>query len=267
MAISGAAASPNMGYNSSPALAFLMTMFNVRLGWWLGNPEKNEKIYGSEGPRLAIQPLFAEMFGLTDDDSTYVYLSDGGHFENLGLYEMVRRRCRHIVVSDGGCDPKFEFEDLGNAVRKISLDLGVTITFLGVSTLKSRLEEDREAQCCGRESGSFKEDDTPLSAIGIIDYGTGQEGVILYVKAAYHRGIVKNVGVRSYAMANSDFPHQSTSDQFFSESQFESYRALGFELMDDILNRGTKLLPNPAQPTLSGIIDALARQARNKPYP
>ena len=65
------------------------------------------------------------MFGLTTDDRPYVYLSDGGHFENLGLYEMVRRRCRFIVVSDAGCDPDFVFEDLGNAVRKIAIDLGI----------------------------------------------------------------------------------------------------------------------------------------------
>ena len=126
LAISGAAASPNMGYHSSASLAFLLTLFNVRLGWWLGNPGKQG--YASEGPRLAVVPLLNEMFGQTTDERKYVYLSDGGHFENLGLYEMVRRRCRLIVVSDAGCDPNFGFEDLGNAVRKISLDLGVAIT-------------------------------------------------------------------------------------------------------------------------------------------
>ncbi len=69
-------------------------------------------------------PFLYEIFGLTNDTRPFVYLSDGGHFENLGLYEMVRRRCRFIVVSDAGCDPDFVFEDLGNAVRKIAIDLG-----------------------------------------------------------------------------------------------------------------------------------------------
>ena len=64
----------------------------------------------------------------------YVYLSDGGHFENLGLYEMVRRRCRLIVVIDAGCDPDFAFEDLGNAVRKIYIDLGIRIQFEGLES-------------------------------------------------------------------------------------------------------------------------------------
>jgi hypothetical protein len=258
MAISGAAASPNMGYHSSPPLAFLMTMFNVRLGWWLGNPEKDDpKIYASAGPRWAIHPLIAEMFGLTSDDSNYVYLSDGGHFENLGLYEVVRRRCRFVVVSDAGCDPSFAFEDLGNAVRKIALDLGIGITFYGVTTLKSRAEEDR----LGPIDRTKADGDTPLCALGTVDYGDGQVGIVLYVKAAYHRAIVRNVGVRSYALANPDFPHQSTADQFFSESQFESYRALGFEVMGDILSRGTALLDNAEQPTIIDIFSALHDRA------
>jgi hypothetical protein len=285
LAISGAAASPNMGYNSSPSLAFLMTLFNVRLGWWSGNPAiKNKNIYGSEGPRLAIAALLNEMFGRTTDDSTYVYLSDGGHFENLGLYEMVRRRCKFIIVSDGGCDPNFSFEDLGNAVRKISLDLGVTITLHGVSTLRGRAEEDRldrhtpklvegirQLVAIKRKPGADDKtpeadynsrDDDPLYAVGTIDYGAGQEGFVLYIKAAYHKRLIKNVGVRSYAVANPDFPHQSTGDQFFSESQFESYRALGFELMDTVLKRTTEALRATSKPaTLDGIMRALSSKA------
>ena len=82
MAISGAAASPNMGYHSSPAITFLMTIFNVRLGWWLGNPGPCGEIsYRKEGPSFAIKPLVQEAVGLTTDDKEYVYLSDGGHFE------------------------------------------------------------------------------------------------------------------------------------------------------------------------------------------
>ena len=100
MAISGAAVSPNMGYNSSPGVAFLMTLFNVRLGWWLPNPQ--DPSYWQNSPRWALRPLFMEMFGLTSERERWIYLSDGGHFENLGLYEMVRRRCRVIVVIDGG---------------------------------------------------------------------------------------------------------------------------------------------------------------------
>ncbi len=139
MAISGAAVSPNMGYHSSPSITLLLALFNVRLGWWLGNPGKEgEKSYRTEGPSVAVKPLIEEAFGLTTDDRPYVYLSDGGHFEDLGLYEMVRRRCRFIVVVDAGGDPNFEFSDLGNTVRKIYIDLGICIRFDGLQLMKNR---------------------------------------------------------------------------------------------------------------------------------
>jgi hypothetical protein len=234
LAISGAAASPNMGYHSSPALAFLMTLFNVRLGWWLGNPASpHESIWKGEGPRMAIVALLNEMFGQTTDDGPYVYLSDGGHFENLGLYEMVRRRCRFIVVSDAGCDKDFQFEDLGNAVRKIYIDLGIGIYFRGLSELRNRALEDK----------AYAPGEPPFFAVGTIDYGSAdgdasKPGTILYIKPCFHRNRIANVGVRNYAAAQPDFPHESTADQFFSESQLESYRALGFEMAESVLKQG-----------------------------
>ena len=254
VAISGAAASPNMGYHSAPSITFLMALLNVRLGWWLGNPgEEGESTYRHEGPIFAIRPLLSEMFGLTTDTNRYIYLSDGGHFENLGLYEMVRRRCRLIVVSDAGCDPKFEFADLGNAVRKISLDLGVRISFRGIEELKTQP---------AKEDGKVVR--TPIKdayhAIGTIHYreadGTGKDGLILYIKPAYHG--TENIGIRSYAMANPEFPHQSTGDQFFSESQFESYRALGFEIADELLMTAFSGNNRPKTWSVDEIIAALA---------
>src|SRR5262249_34639671 len=93
-AISGDAARPNMGYHSSPVLSAIMTFFNVRLGWWLANPgEKGQKYWKKGAPNNAIRPLLDEAFGRTTSVNQWVYLSDGGHFENLGLYEMVLRRC------------------------------------------------------------------------------------------------------------------------------------------------------------------------------
>ncbi len=104
--ISGAAANPHMGYCSSPALAFVMSLFNVRLGAWLGNTNaQGDDAYHLPGPRQALSPMLGELFGFTTPDFKYVNLSDGGHFDNLGLYEVVLRRCRYIFVSDAGCDP------------------------------------------------------------------------------------------------------------------------------------------------------------------
>jgi len=256
MAISGAAASPNMGYHSSPAITFLMTMFNVRLGWWLGNPgSAGEQTFRNEGPTFAIWPLVEEALGLTTDDRAYVYLSDGGHFENLGLYEMIRRRCRYIVVSDAGCDRDFTFEDLSNAVRKIEIDLGVTISFKKLEKLKPRPRD-----------GTDIEPGQPYHAIGDIDYraadGASENGTILYVKAGYHG--VESAGIRGYALANPDFPHQPTIDQWFTESQFESYRALGFEITDGILSR---VLADPVCATNPGFENLFATLRRGVGLP
>jgi hypothetical protein len=249
VAISGAAASPNMGYHSSPPLALLMTLFNVRLGWWLGNPgPRGDDTYTRDGPQFAVVPLISEMFGRTTDKNSYVYLSDGGHFENLGLYEMVRRRCHFIVMSDAGCDPNFEFADLGNAVRKIEIDLGVPIRFFELEKLKGRLAGSAELGA-----------GPPYHAFGVIDYptadGDGKKGFILYVKAGYHG--IESAGVRAYALANRVFPHESTGDQFFSESQFESYRSLGFEIADGILTRALKQIDPSGDRSLKTIFAAL----------
>jgi hypothetical protein len=254
VAISGAAASPNMGYHSSPSMTLLLALFNVRLGWWLGNPgEHGEKSYQSDGPRWSAKPLFFEAFGQTTDESRYVYLSDGGHFENLALYEMVRRRCRFIVAIDAGCDPKFAFEDLGNAVRKIYIDLGIRIRFEGLEALRNHptiIDGDAAK--------------IPYFAIGTVDYkeadgGEAKDnGYILYIKPAYHG--TEGAGIRSYAAANRDFPHEATADQWFTESQFESYRSLGLDVANDILGRDVVLSAEPRL-TLRDALRALKVQA------
>ncbi len=105
MSISGAAASPNMGYHSTPSLAILMTFFNVRLGFWAGNPRNNDTWF-LPGPTVGLKQLISELLGLTNDNAKYVYLSDGGHFENLGVYELVKRRCKFIIACDAGADPR-----------------------------------------------------------------------------------------------------------------------------------------------------------------
>ena len=128
--ISGAAASPNMGYHSSPFVTFILTLLNVRLGAWLGNPgQAGDRTFQLGYPESSVRPIIDEALGLTNDKSPYVYLSDGGHFENLGLYEMVLRRCHFIVISDAGQDPECSFADLGESVRKIRVDFGIPIDF------------------------------------------------------------------------------------------------------------------------------------------
>jgi hypothetical protein len=232
LTISGAAASPNMGYHSSPIIGLLMTFFNVRLGTWLGNPGRNfDRTVDSEGPRLSALYLAFEAMGLTDDQKSFVYLSDGGHFEDMGLYEMVRRRCRLIVVSDAGCDPDFEFEDLGNAIRKIRIDFGIDITMSRIN-MHPRGDVDSEGQ----------EHVYPgwYCATGDIAYAEGEPGKLIYIKPGLYGH--EPVDVRNYAAKHPDFPHESTSDQWFDEPQFESYRRLGLYVAVEAFG---KLNPNP----------------------
>jgi len=125
---SGAAASPNMGSHSSPALAMLLTLFNVRLGRWFGNPRDSTGAWRKRTPNLSLQPLLSELLGSADFRKPWLYLSDGGHFENLGIYELVRRRVPLIMAIDAAQDKKYTFTDLANAIRLFSTDFGVTIT-------------------------------------------------------------------------------------------------------------------------------------------
>jgi hypothetical protein len=213
MATSGAAASPNMGYHTSPTLSFLMTVFNVRLGWWLRNPHSVASWTFSR-KRLSLVELASELLGLTTADRDFVYLSDGGHFENLGVYELVRRRCPFIIVSDAGQDGAVTFEDLGNAIEKVRADFGIDID-IDVSGI--RPAAGYSASHC---------------AVGTIHYEhadrTQAPGTLVYVKASITGD--EPTDVRRYASQHPEFPHQSTADQFFSESQFESYRALGYHV-------------------------------------
>lgn len=216
LTVSGAAASPNMGYHSSPAITFLMTLFNARLGWWLGNP-KHDKYFRRPGPSSAVAPMFEEAFGMTDEEKSYIYLSDGGHFENLGLYEMVRRRCHYIFVIDASRDPDYKFENLGNAIRTTRVDLGVPIEIEDIF-MYPRQANKANAYC----------------ALGQILYtrmGESTDGLLVYIKPVINRG--EPTDVYNYAQ-DRDFPHESTSDQWFSEQQFESYRMLGFHAIEQM---------------------------------
>lgn len=151
--ISGAAASPSMGYHSSAPLAFLMTVFNVRLGRWIGNPSSVKA--SRQGPELGLPYLLFELFGMTNAERDYVYLSDGGHFENLGIYELVRRRCRFIVVCDAEEDGQLQFDALGNAIEKCRTDFGVNIR-INVDPIRCTRDNAKEGRHC---------------AVGTINYG------------------------------------------------------------------------------------------------
>jgi hypothetical protein len=221
IAISGAAVDPNMSYHQSPPMAALLTLFNARLGAWIRNPSKADKgkpdgreqpeWYG-EGPGPGFF-LVRELLGKTDNLGKYVHISDGGHFENLGVYELLRRRVRYVVAVDTTESPNATSGNLGNLVRLARVDLGLRIV---VNT--ERLDMTGPD---GRSRGHV--------AIGQIRYDDVHPehtpGILVYVRASATGD--EPADVRQYGDEHREFPRQSTADQFFDEAQFESYRALG----------------------------------------
>ncbi|MES2000167.1 MAG: patatin-like phospholipase family protein [Pseudomonadota bacterium] len=217
MAVSGAAASPNMGYHTSAAVAALMTAFNLRLGRWCGNPdpEVNVDIWKEVSPAFATKPIFAELTGSATAKADWINLTDGGHFENLGVYELIRRRCRLIVVTDVGCDPEYQYEDLANLLRKCWTDLGVNIRF-----------DEFEPMHLQANSRYCSVHD----AVGRIQYyDGGPDGAIIYLKSSMTGDEWPDI--RQYADAHKKFPHETTADQFFDENQFEAYRHQGYKVV------------------------------------
>jgi hypothetical protein len=238
MTISGAAASPNMGYHSSPLVTVVMTLFNVRLGWWSPNPVGNFRWY-KEQAGLGLDVMLAEAAGATGDEDRFVYLSDGGHFDNTGIYEMVRRRCRRIVLVDATCDCEFKWSDLLDTVRKIRVDLGIPIKLPAVLP--------------GHEPGgqrSFRADILYSDRDGS---APGEDGELIVLKplllagdppelAAYAADSAREGGTER---DKNRFPHQSTADQFYDEQQFESYRLLGYVTADAALGVSPPPTPSP----------------------
>ncbi len=216
IAVSGAAASPNMGYHTSPVVAFLLTLFNVRLGWWFPNPRQPG--VDSPSPWFSLRYLLMELFGAANDKSSYLAISDGGHFENLAAYELVKRRCRVIIISDGECDPNLQFEGLGALIRMCEVDLKAKIE-IDVRSIHPEAESSWSRNRC---------------AVGRIKYGIDldctrpPDSLLIYLKASMTGH--EDTAVLQYKSSHPSFPHETTSDQFYGEDQFESYRSLGRDI-------------------------------------
>lgn len=235
MAISGAVAGAVMGKATIRPLSFLLAMLNVRLNYWLPNPMHVRQLsakWGLGNPMKRVGPpyLFWEMLGRLRADSWNVNLSDGGHIENLGVFELLRRECRVIIVGDAERDPKLRFQGVSELARLAQIDLGVELEIFGLDNIRNGIQHH---------------------AFGYIRYPNGNRGLLVYLKSSllrddsleaalpedFHRtsdfrsddrSYDSNAYIAYYKATHPDFPHESTADQFFDETQFECYRALGF---------------------------------------
>jgi len=219
---SGAAIDPDMYATKARAVSFLMALFNVRLGLWAHNP----RFAHQRDPFLPYWWIFIarEMLGIgLDEKRRHVHLSDGGGFENLGVYELIRRRVRWLIVTDAGEDPNVTLADLGRAIERVRVDFGAQIDLSA-----DRLYHQRDDHLTQQ----------PF-VLGSIMYADGSAGRILYVRPTLCAGL--SADIYSYWRANPDFPDEPTSEQFFDEPQFEAYRALGFEIFARLTGPGAPL--------------------------
>jgi hypothetical protein len=243
MAISGAAAAPNMGMASMRPLSPTIAFFNVRLGRWLRHPADIIWLarwwrpirwwLGRPGPFHLLKEAFFKS-GTTVTDGTvdeqkcagFIFLTDGGHIENLGIYELLRRRCRLIVAVDAEADPDMTSASLVQLQRFARIDLGTTISMDWQPIAQRSLQVSTNSSKKLRDTKSG-----PHVALGVIDYppaahGADREtGVLIYVKSSMSGD--ENDYVAAYKDGHPTFPHESTMEQLFSEEQFECYRALG----------------------------------------
>ena len=237
MAISGAAASSNMGSSSIRPLRPTLALLNIRLGYWLKNPRyvvSNGAYRWADTWRRRRSALFlwSEIAGRLYENSDDVYLTDGGHIENLGVYELLKRRCKLIVVVDAEADFAMHFPSFMTLQHYARIDFGCRIDMPWSAIQKTTcawmgLRTDKgQAPLPASSPG-------PHAAIGYIDYGGGEHGFLLYVKASLTGD--ENDYVRDYGRRYARFPHESTGDQFFSEEQFEVYRSLGFHIAHGLL--------------------------------
>jgi hypothetical protein len=215
MAISGAAASSHMGLGSMPTLTALLTFLNMRLGFWILRPDRNTWL---KAPGFFC--LVREMIGIwMSENQAWLNLSDGGHIENMAIYELLRRRCKYIVCVDGEADPECAFQGLMTLVRHAQIDFGIRID--------SRLNDIRPDPKTNYSQTH--------AAFCRVLYPDGAIGLLLYMKLSVTGNEPELI--RRYRILHPDFPHQSTLDQFFDEEQFEAYRQLGVHVADSLFSR------------------------------
>ena len=236
VAISGAAAAPQMGVASVSGASFLLTMLNIRLGYWLKWPVEGQPVSVGGGPGPFY--LGREAVNLMDESLPYLNLSDGGHIENLAVMELLRRRCQFVVAIDGEQDGELQFPSLWMLQRYAKIELGTDIE---IDTERLTWAMPVRPTDIPEVASADAEPQPRYSrahfTLGRIVYpevkGDRPEGWLVYVKLS----VTGNEPdyVRDYRRQFPDFPHQSTlTDQIFDEAQFEAYRRLGEHACEDM---------------------------------
>jgi Patatin-like phospholipase len=231
MAVSGAAVNPDaasagVGPQRNMLFAILMALLNIRLGIWLPNPAKYANRPHAPAPNHFNAGL-AGVLDCTSQTGRFLEVTDGGDFENLGVYELLRRGVQTILVCDATADPQSAFADLQNLLSRAEADFGVTITFTPppLGPLMPSKADARFPLGVAFAKQPF--------VVGEIGYPNGATGKLYYIKPAIFSGL--RLHVLGFKGAFPAFPDDSTVDQFFDEARFEAYRELGFACVDKML--------------------------------
>jgi hypothetical protein len=269
IAISGAAASTGMGQLSTLAGGILTALFNIRTGYWWHYKCRFSSFYSLYLAELLNNFKIKELIDSKKDQAqqqSHWYLSDGGHFENLAVYEMIRRRVPRIVAIDAAGDERFQFEDLTNLIRRARLDFQCDLTIASTAQIDDLLGAEcskvigtlddlkpaqpdplwhNTASTTKRAvllRGTLPATDSPVApeTDKVATAIPASEIWILYIKPTLTRQ--ESPDILRYQLDHPDFPHQSTADQFFDEAQWESYRKLGEITADELAAAVTEFL-------------------------
>jgi hypothetical protein len=274
--ISGAAFSTGMGQHGSFGISLLAALTNMRLGYWWESPHRGRRrSIGDFFGNLVQAYLLREM--RADFEGTHTkrwYLSDGGHFENMGVYELVRRQVPFIVASDNGADPKYEFADFINLVRKVRIDFDAETEMVSreeLDVLLGKTGRLREAFGTLDEIGAAADAKTPrsgpyatLARIRFRSDPGAPVATLLMIKPRIAGAELPDI--LRYHKKDAAFPQQRTTDLFFDEAQWESYFRLGQHIAEAIFSHEARahavvaggrwfpsdLHPLPPLPTATG---------------
>ena len=236
VAISGAAAAPGAGSYTSPGWALLLFFLGMRLGYWMRAPRAPDGGWPWRiqalwrwlvKPAMLMSEASATFFGRA---RPWWYLSDGGHFDNSGVYALLKRRVDFIVLADDGADADYEFADLENLVRKARIDLGAEIEFYTREEGARLFETPTDAVTILSPEDMADNHSSRGVMLARVRYPAGANGVrdestLLVVKPNLHDAL--DLDLLGYAERHPSFPHESTGDQSFDEAQWESYQRLG----------------------------------------
>jgi hypothetical protein len=227
MATTGAAVSPTMGAYTVPSLRPLAAATNVRLGVWLPNPlseRTRQRVAAKKGAgrlerdaRLGrgFTPFVGELFGLHPADGSHVYVSDGGHHDNLGLLTLLRARCSEIWCIDASPDRRGTGKALRLAISQARHELSIEID---LST-------------------------APFAVAGGLMTTTHTVGTIRYPGASVSAGLIvlklglerkSPLDLHAYRKGDRSFPHHATWRQGYSRERFAAYVRLGRWVADQI---------------------------------